>query len=47
MDLKCVKTFELMEELKLREGVKMEYAEPYQDKHLTINGPATILIVID
>ena len=40
-------TKELVEELKKREGVKTEYAEPYQDKNLSINGPAVILVVSD
>ena len=40
-------TKELVEELKKREGVKTEYAEPYQDKNLSINGPAVILVIID
>lgn len=34
-------TKELVEELKKREGVKTEYVEPYQDKKLSVNGPAT------
>ena len=42
-----VSTKELVEELKKREGVRIEYAEPYQDKVISINGPAVILIVID
>ena len=37
----------LVEELKEREGVKTEYAEPHQDKKLSVNGPAVILIIID
>lgn len=45
--LKSIPTKELVEELKKREGVKAEYAEPYQDKVISINGPAMILIVID
>ena len=40
-------TKELVEELKKREGVKTEYAEPYQDKNLSINGPAVILVISD
>lgn len=38
--LKSIPTKELVEELKKREGVKAEYAEPYQDKVISINGPA-------
>lgn len=45
--LKSVKTVELVEELKKREGVRIEYAEPHTDKKISINGPAEILIVID
>ena len=45
--LKNIPTKELVEELKKRECVKAEYAEPYQDKVISINGPAEILIVID
>ena len=45
--LKSIPTKELVEELKKREGVNAEYAEPYQDKVISINGPAMILIVID
>ena len=45
--LKNIPTKELVEELKKREGVKAEYAEPYQDKVISINGTAVILIVID
>lgn len=40
-------TCDLVEELKRREGVKTEYAEPYHDKTVTVNGPAVILTVID
>lgn len=45
--LKSVKTVELVEELKKREGVRTEYAEPHTDKKISINGPAEILIVMD
>ncbi len=47
MELREVKTKELVEELKRRDGVQVEYAEPYIDKTFTINGPACILILID
>lgn len=47
MDLKTIKTHELVEELKKREGVKIKYAEPYQETNISVNGPAVILIVID
>lgn len=45
--LEKISTKELVEELKKREGVKTEYAEPYQDKKLFINGPAVILVIVD
>lgn len=45
--LKSVKTAELVEELKKREGVRTKYAEPHTDKKISVNGPAEILIVID
>ena len=47
MDLKKIKTRELVKELKNREGVTIEYAEPHQDKDILVNGPAIILIIID
>ena len=42
-----IPTAELVAELKKREGVKVEYAEPYQDKKISVNGPAVILVIID
>ena len=45
--LKSVNTVELVEELKKREGVRTEYAEPYTNKKISVNGPAEILIVTD
>lgn len=45
--LKNIKTVELVTELKKREGVRTEYAEPHTDKKITVNGPAEILIVVD
>lgn len=47
MNLSNIKTCELVEELKGREGVETEYAEPYQDTKVSINGPAVILIITD
>lgn len=47
MRLSEIPTRELVEELKGREGVKTEYAEPYQNQVVSVNGPAVILIVID
>lgn len=45
--LKSIKTVDLVEELKEREGVMTEYAEPHADKKISVSGPAEILIVID
>ena len=45
--LEKLSTKELVEELKKRDGVKTEYAEPHQEKKLFVNGPAVILIIID
>ena len=47
MNLKKYSTKELVEELISREGVETEYAEPYQDKTITVDGPAIILVVTD
>lgn len=47
MKLTDMKTCELVEELKKREGVQTEYAEPHQDKVISVNGPAQILIIVD
>ena len=47
MQLSNAKTRELLEELKTREGVETKYAEPHQDKEVSVNGPAVILIVTD
>lgn len=42
-----IPTCELVGELKKREGVETETAEPYQDLCIHVNGPAVILVVID
>lgn len=47
MNLTNIKTCELVKELESREGVKTEHAEPYEEKKVSVNGPAKILIVID
>lgn len=47
MDLSGVKTCELVKEIESREGVEKVWAEPYQTKELSVEGPATILIIID
>lgn len=46
-ELRQFSTFELVEELKKREGVKIEYAEPHKNRNVNVNGPAEILIVTD
>lgn len=45
--LREASTKELVEELIFRTGVKEEYAEPHEDKTITVNGPARVLIVTD
>lgn len=47
MDLASIPTKDLVNELSIREGVEGIIAEPFQDKCLSINGPAIILVVID
>ena len=47
MELKDVKTYELVEELKKREGVEVKIAEPHKDMSVSVNGPAVVLIVVD
>lgn len=47
IELKDIKTSELVDELSRREGVETEVAEPYQDKTISVNGPAVILTVTD
>lgn len=47
MNLKDVKTCELVKELARREGVTKTIAEPYEDKTITVNGPAVVLVVVD
>ncbi len=53
-DLSMVPTYELVEELRKREGVFDKYVEPYEPYSITIGdkteseqGPAIILTVID
>jgi len=41
------KTRELVEELKTREGVTVQIAEPHRDMEVSVNGPAIVLVVID
>ena len=40
-------TAELVEELKRRQGVNAQIAEPYEDITVSVNGPAIVLIVTD
>ena len=47
MELKDVKTCELVEELKKREGVEVKIAEPHKDMVVSVNGSAIVLIVVD
>lgn len=47
MELKDIKTCELIEELKKREGVEVKIAEPHKDMSVSVNGPAVVLIVVD
>lgn len=47
MELKDVKTYELVEELKKREGVEVKIAEPHKDMSVSVNGPAVVLVVVD
>lgn len=46
-DIKDFKTCELVDELKEREGVEAQWAEPYKDLEVKVNGPAIVLIVTD
>lgn len=47
LNLENVPTEELVSALSLREGVKIEVAEPYEDIEVSVNGPAIVLTVID
>lgn len=47
INLSDIRTCNLVNELKKRIGVKVTYADPYEDVTVNANGPATILIVID
>ena len=47
MELKDVKTCELVEALKKREGVEVKIAEPHKDMSVSVNGPAVVLVVVD
>jgi len=43
----CVKTCELVAELKKREGVMELIAEPYKRLEVVVEGPAIVLVVTD
>lgn len=47
MKLNEIKTRELVEELKTREGISHYWVEPHENKTVTVNGPALVLVVID
>ena len=47
MDIKNIPTCELVDELKKREGVIAHWAMPYETETVSINGPATVIIVVD
>ena len=47
MNLSKVATSDLLKELQTREGVEITMAEPYEDMKVNVNGPATVLVVID
>lgn len=47
VELKDYSTKELINELLAREGISGQYAKPYTDKTITVNGPAIILVVTD
>ena len=46
-ELSKYSTKELVEELSKRTGVEKIITEPYQDKVISINGPAIVLKIID
>lgn len=47
MNLSNIKTCELVEELKKREGVESMIAEPYEHLQVPAHGPAIVLVVTD
>lgn len=46
-DLSSIPTCALVEELKTREGVDTNIAEPYQNLDVSVNGPAIVLVIVD
>lgn len=47
IDLKNIKTCDLVEELKKREGVDVTIAEPHEDVTIPVSGPAIVLVITD
>ncbi len=47
MNLNEISTYDLVEELKKREGVRAERVAPYEDYQLSVNGPVVVLVVTD
>lgn len=46
-DLTSVKTCDLVDELKIRDGIETRTAEPYEDITVSVSGPAVVLVVTD
>lgn len=46
-EIKNIKTCNLVEELKKREGVETHWAEPNKELTIDVNGPAIVLVIID
>ena len=42
-----ISTANLVKELETREGVELIIAEPYDNKTITVEGPAVVLVVKD
>ena len=47
MEIKNFKTYELVEELKKREGVETIVINPYEKEKIKIEGPIILLKIID
>ena len=47
MNIEQLSTKELVDELINRDGVEVTIAEPHEDCNISVNGPATILTIID
>jgi len=45
--LEQVKTCELVEELKKREGIEAHTVEPYKNFHISLIGPTIVLVITD